>query len=274
MPYAKQNWQNGQVGSTPVSAARLNHIEDGVETATQLAEAGASPEQIETAVNSEIEAQAAAPESALNVAIEAGIEPKADKSGSKTDGQNVKNLRRPTLVIDKMFPNAFHDHQIVQVDEAGMKAWAIGQDRRVRTATWTSQNNAADAFGGVRSSSPDASAWAADGLFMRTSSGALLMDVKRNQFNPLIRFREEFKKEMLQSAPHGAARSRGIHQRRPAALYSGQRRSRLDSRSDPRHQQAVPWTVIRRGGPQHWLSLCRRVHQRRRYQHRDHPPLY
>lgn len=30
-------------------------------------------------------------------------------------------------------------------------------------------------------------------------SGALLMDVKRNQFNPLIRFREEFKKEMLQS---------------------------------------------------------------------------
>lgn len=176
MPYAKQNWQNGQVGSTPVSAARLNHIEDGVETATQLAEAGASPEQIETAVNSEIEAQAAAPESALNVAIEAGIEPKADKSGSKTDGQNVKNLRRPTLVIDKMFPNAFHDHQIVQVDEAGMKAWAIGQDRRVRTATWTSQNNAADAFGGVRSSSPDASAWAADGLFMRTSSGALLME--------------------------------------------------------------------------------------------------
>lgn len=30
-------------------------------------------------------------------------------------------------------------------------------------------------------------------------SGALLMDVKRNQFNPLIRFREDFDKEMRAS---------------------------------------------------------------------------
>lgn len=30
-------------------------------------------------------------------------------------------------------------------------------------------------------------------------SGALLMDVKRSQFNPLIRFREDFAKEMRQS---------------------------------------------------------------------------
>ena len=30
-------------------------------------------------------------------------------------------------------------------------------------------------------------------------SGALLMDVKRSQFNPLIRFREAFAKEMRQS---------------------------------------------------------------------------
>ncbi len=176
MPYAKQNWQNGQVGSTPVSAARLNHIEDGLEAATAAAEAGASPEQIETAVNSEIEAQAAAPESALNVAIEAGIEPKADKSGSKTDGQNVKNLRRPTLVIDKMFPNAFHDHQIVQVDEAGMKAYSIGQDRRFRRSTWAAPNDAAMTFGARISSSPDGSSWAADGIFFRTAANALIME--------------------------------------------------------------------------------------------------
>jgi hypothetical protein len=30
-------------------------------------------------------------------------------------------------------------------------------------------------------------------------SGALLMDVKRSQFNPLIRFRENFDKEMKES---------------------------------------------------------------------------
>ncbi len=43
MPYVKQNWQNGQVGSTPISAARLNHIEDGLEAAASL-------EQVETAI--------------------------------------------------------------------------------------------------------------------------------------------------------------------------------------------------------------------------------
>ena len=42
MPYVKQNWQNGQVGSTPISADRLNYLETGVEAATAAAEAGAS----------------------------------------------------------------------------------------------------------------------------------------------------------------------------------------------------------------------------------------
>lgn len=39
MPYAKQTWADGQAGGTPISAARLNHIEDGVAAATATAEA-------------------------------------------------------------------------------------------------------------------------------------------------------------------------------------------------------------------------------------------
>lgn len=33
MTYVKQNWLNGAAGSTPISASRLNHIEDGIEAA-------------------------------------------------------------------------------------------------------------------------------------------------------------------------------------------------------------------------------------------------
>jgi hypothetical protein len=74
MPYVKQNWQNGQVGSTPISADRLNYLETGVEAATAAAEAGPSPERIETAVSTEIEDQAADPESVLTATIETGAE--------------------------------------------------------------------------------------------------------------------------------------------------------------------------------------------------------
>lgn len=77
-----------------------------------------------------------------------------------------------------MFPNAFHDHQIVHVDEAGGFAYSIGQDRRLRKSTWTvtAVSNAADTFGPRRASSPDGSSWVADGMFMRTQAGALIWE--------------------------------------------------------------------------------------------------
>lgn len=39
MAYSKQTWTNGPDGGTPLSAARLNHIEDGIEAAAQTADA-------------------------------------------------------------------------------------------------------------------------------------------------------------------------------------------------------------------------------------------
>ena len=38
MPYTKQTWTDAPSTSTPISAARLNHVEDGVETAQNTAE--------------------------------------------------------------------------------------------------------------------------------------------------------------------------------------------------------------------------------------------
>lgn len=42
MSYTKQNWVNGAEGGTPVSASRLNHIEDGLEAAAAVADASAT----------------------------------------------------------------------------------------------------------------------------------------------------------------------------------------------------------------------------------------
>lgn len=39
MPYTKQTWSNGTAGGSPLSAARLNYIEDGIATAQSTAEA-------------------------------------------------------------------------------------------------------------------------------------------------------------------------------------------------------------------------------------------
>lgn len=101
---------------------------------------------------------------------------KVDKGGSVGDGQNIRRLRRPTLLIDKMFPTVQHDHQIVHVDETAKIAYSIGQDRRLRKSSWAAVNDAADTFGPRRASSPDASSWAADGVFLRTTAGSLLME--------------------------------------------------------------------------------------------------
>ena len=34
MAYQKQNWKNGSQGGTPITAHSLNHIEDGIEAAS------------------------------------------------------------------------------------------------------------------------------------------------------------------------------------------------------------------------------------------------
>lgn len=38
MAYEKQNWADGEAGGTPLSAARLNHIETGIEEAASAAD--------------------------------------------------------------------------------------------------------------------------------------------------------------------------------------------------------------------------------------------
>jgi hypothetical protein len=72
---------------------------------------------------------------------------------SKTDGQNFKNLRRPTLVLDRMFPTLRADHEIVYVDEAAKVAYSVGRDRRFRKSTWTSITDVAATWGGSKATS-------------------------------------------------------------------------------------------------------------------------
>jgi len=42
MAYSKQTWQNLPAKSTPISAQRLNHIEDGIYNAAQTADSASS----------------------------------------------------------------------------------------------------------------------------------------------------------------------------------------------------------------------------------------
>lgn len=52
--YAKQSWSDLAAGGTPISAARLNHMEEGIEAAHELAGTGGgeggSPGQVEAMV--------------------------------------------------------------------------------------------------------------------------------------------------------------------------------------------------------------------------------
>jgi hypothetical protein len=41
--YTKQSWSNGEEGGTPLSAARLSHIEDGIEAAATTADSAVQP---------------------------------------------------------------------------------------------------------------------------------------------------------------------------------------------------------------------------------------
>lgn len=88
------------------------------------------------------------------------------KALSKRDGQNVKNLRRPTLLIDKAYPSGMHDHEILHVDETAKVSYALGQDRRIRKNTWVVESSAADSFGSPRANS-GAFRFALHGVFFR-----------------------------------------------------------------------------------------------------------
>jgi len=99
------------------------------------------------------------------------------QTGSKGDGQNVKNLRRPTLVVDKVYPSASHDHDILWVDEATQTAYAVGQDRSFRKGRWpVGQNDGGIAFGAGLSRAPAGKLWASTGLFFHLPNGHLFMD--------------------------------------------------------------------------------------------------
>lgn len=96
---------------------------------------------------------------------------------TKTDGQNVTNLRRPTLAVEKVFPNARHDHQIVWVDETAKIAYAIGQDNRLRKSTWTYAADEALTFGTYKSEAATTERWCDNGVFLRIpTTGELLME--------------------------------------------------------------------------------------------------
>jgi hypothetical protein len=103
----------------------------------------------------------------------------AKGGASKSDGQNIKNLRRPVLTVDSMFPNARTDHQILWVDEALGRAYALGADGGLRLQTWTAGGASQDigAFTASPKSFPASTqTWAFHGLFFRTAAGALLME--------------------------------------------------------------------------------------------------
>lgn len=61
MAYTKQDWVNGDA-TKPVSATRLNHIEDGIEAAHELAEGGS----VDLATQTELDA--------VNTALDARLD--------------------------------------------------------------------------------------------------------------------------------------------------------------------------------------------------------
>jgi hypothetical protein len=113
-----------------------------------------------------------APAAAQAAAIAASV----SKGGAtRGDGQSPLNLRRPTLVIERLVPNEQFDHQIVWVDETAKIAYSIGQDRALRKSTWVTRNDEAISFALRLSKAPDGKTWAGGGLFVRLPNGALLM---------------------------------------------------------------------------------------------------
>ena len=97
---------------------------------------------------------------------------------TKTDGQNIENLRRPTLVVDRMFPNARVDHTILWVDETIGRMYTLGKDTSIRIQTWdpATVNVNFGTVGPTRNRPAVGKELAPHGCFFRTASGALLME--------------------------------------------------------------------------------------------------
>lgn len=103
----------------------------------------------------------------------------AKGGATKTDGQNIKNLQRPVLLVDSEFPNARTDHQILWVDEVNGRAYALGTDKGLRLQTWNPASASVDIGSfptGPRSFATATQTWAFHGLFFRTSAGSLIME--------------------------------------------------------------------------------------------------
>lgn len=76
MAYTKQTWQNNPPSATtPITAARLNHLETQYDEAIQEVVSGASD-----------------PESAIGMAIETAVEERIDRSVYVIDGITTEDL--------------------------------------------------------------------------------------------------------------------------------------------------------------------------------------
>lgn len=98
-------------------------------------------------------------------------------AAAKLDGAGVKNLRRQTLVIDKMWPNQRTDHMIVWVNETTKTAYAITQANALVKSTWTTLGDEAMRWGNPLSAAATGFKWCYQGgVFMVTSAGSLLWE--------------------------------------------------------------------------------------------------
>lgn len=97
MAYTEQNWENGSAGGTPISAARLNHMEAGIGDAADAADAAAS------AISSHVAAADPHPQyisSATQVVAGSGLTGGGDLSESRTltlDQAVVKSIIAASL---------------------------------------------------------------------------------------------------------------------------------------------------------------------------------
>ena len=124
-------------------------------------------------------AVASIPTSEFSGVLNAAIGDYAPERGgaTKTDGQNVARFRRPVFTVDKQWPSARHDHQIVWVDETAKIAYAIGQDNALRKSTWNYATDEAQAFGLPTSKAASTHRWCDSGLFLRIpTTGELLWE--------------------------------------------------------------------------------------------------
>ena len=109
--------------------------------------------------------------------FEASVAGKADKVTSPRDTVRVKGLRKPVAVVDKQFPNAHVDYDIVWVETGSM--YGLGKDRSLynsidRGYTWSTKI----------SNSGTAGKWALGGLFRKTTAGSLITTYDPDDLSP------------------------------------------------------------------------------------------